>query len=155
MYTKTKLNLIFNRHCSWTRHCEIDVFGNWPSFFLNWPNFLDVLAGNFLWDLATLSSVRGACWCNTDSIVGERFYEAILASPHLWQSPDCIPIVGSARSLVPSDKRSNYTKVWCTFIYIDLQASKLKFPIKIGHDNCIISFRLLFIFKIKQWRSLQ
>jgi hypothetical protein len=47
MYTKTKLNLIFNRHCSWTRHCEIDVFGNWPNFFLNWPNFLDVLAGNF------------------------------------------------------------------------------------------------------------
>ncbi len=30
----------FNRHCSWTRHCEIDVFGNWPNFFLNWPNFL-------------------------------------------------------------------------------------------------------------------
>ncbi len=48
MYTKTKLNLIFNRNCSWTRHCEIDVFGNWPNFFLNWPNFLDVLAGNFL-----------------------------------------------------------------------------------------------------------
>ena len=47
MYTKTKLNLIFNRHCSWTRHCEIDVFGNLPSFFSNWPNFLDVLAGNF------------------------------------------------------------------------------------------------------------
>ena len=47
MYTKTKLNLIFNRHCSWTRHCEMDVFGNWPGFFLNWPNFLDVLAGNF------------------------------------------------------------------------------------------------------------
>jgi hypothetical protein len=23
------------------------VFGNLPSFFLNWPNFLDVLAGNF------------------------------------------------------------------------------------------------------------
>jgi hypothetical protein len=21
--------------------------GNWPNFFLNWPNFLDVLAGNF------------------------------------------------------------------------------------------------------------
>ncbi len=28
-------------------HCENDVFGNWPSFFLNWPKFLDVLAGNF------------------------------------------------------------------------------------------------------------
>ncbi len=42
MYTKTKLNLIFN-----IQGIEIDVFGNLPSFFLNWPNFLDVLAGNF------------------------------------------------------------------------------------------------------------
>jgi hypothetical protein len=65
---------------------------------------------------------RGACWCNTDSVVGERFYEAILPSPHPWQSPDCIPIVGSARSLVPSDKRFNHIKVWYTFIFIDLQA---------------------------------
>ena len=24
-----------------------DVFGNLPTFFSNWPNFLDVLAGNF------------------------------------------------------------------------------------------------------------
>jgi hypothetical protein len=57
------------------------------------------------------------------SVVGERFYEAILASPHPWQSPDRIPIVGSARSLVPSDKRFNHSKVWCTFIFIDLQAT--------------------------------
>ncbi len=68
---------------------------------------------------------RGACWCNTDkmavqwcSVVGEHFYEAILASPHPWQSPDCIPIVGSVKSLVLNDKRFNHTKVWCTFIFI-------------------------------------
>ncbi len=60
MYAKMKLNLIFNRHCSWTRHCEIDVFGNWPNFFLNWPNFLDVLAGHFFgtWHCTQL---RGVC----------------------------------------------------------------------------------------------
>ncbi len=58
-------------------------------------------------------------WC---SVVGERFYEAILASLHPWQSPDWIPIVGSAKPLVLNDKRFNYTKVWCTFICIDLQA---------------------------------
>ncbi len=54
-------------------------------------------------------------WCEIQtkwrsSVVGE-------------QSPDCIPIVGSARSLVPRDKRFNHTKVWCTFIFIDLQAT--------------------------------
>ncbi len=35
------------------------------------------------------------------------------------------------------------------------RVSPLQFPIKIGHDDRIISFRLLFIFKIKQWRPLQ
>ena len=35
------------------------------------------------------------------------------------------------------------------------KAQILTFPIKIGHDDRIISFRLLFIFKIKQWRPLQ
>jgi hypothetical protein len=35
------------------------------------------------------------------------------------------------------------------------KARILTFPIKIGHDDRIISFRLLFIFKIKQWRPLQ
>ena len=81
------------------------------------------------------------------SVVGERFYEAILASPHLWQSPDCIPIVGSARSLVPSDKRSNYTKVWCTFIYIDLLykrgkvSKKVKFLARFGTNSfCLGNF---------------
>ncbi len=54
-------------------------------------------------------------WCEIQtkwrsSVVGE-------------QSPNCIPIVGSAKSLVPSDKRFNHTKVWCTFIFIDLQAT--------------------------------
>ncbi len=34
---------------------------------------------------------------------------------------DCIPIVGAVKSLVQNDKRFNYTKVWCTFIFIDLQ----------------------------------
>ena len=58
------------------------------------------------------------------SVVGKCFYEAILASPHPWQSPDCIPIVGSVKSLVPSDKRFNHSKVWCTFIFIDLQDYK-------------------------------
>jgi hypothetical protein len=53
-------------------------------------------------------------------VVGERFCEAVLASPHPWQSPDCIPIVGSAKPLVLNDKRFNYTKVWCTFMFIDL-----------------------------------
>ena len=38
-------------------------------------------------------------------------------------SPDCIPIVGAAKSLVLNDKKFNHTKVWCTFIFIDLQAS--------------------------------
>jgi hypothetical protein len=37
-------------------------------------------------------------------------------------------------------------KLWANTVY---------FPIKIGHDDRIISFRLLFIFKIKQWRPLQ
>ncbi len=36
---------------------------------------------------------------------------------------DGIPIVGLAKSLVPKDKRFNHTKVWCTFIFIDLQAT--------------------------------
>jgi hypothetical protein len=35
------------------------------------------------------------------------------------------------------------------------KARILTFPIKIGHDDRIISFRLLFIFKIKQLRPLQ
>ena len=42
-----------------------------------------------------------------------------------WQSPDCIPIVGSAKPLVLNDKRFNYTKVWCTFMFIDLQATRV------------------------------
>ena len=28
------------------------------------------------------------------------------------------PIVGLVKPLVPSDKRFNHTKVWCTFIFI-------------------------------------
>ena len=41
----------------------------------------------------------------------------------LWfAAADCIPIVGSAKSLVLNDKRFNHTKVWCTFIFINLQA---------------------------------
>ncbi len=69
-----------------------------------------------------------AAWCEIQtkwrsSVVGERFCEAVLASLHPWQSPDCIPIVGSAKSLVPNDKRFNHTKVWCTFTFIDLQAT--------------------------------
>jgi hypothetical protein len=42
-----------------------------------------------------------------------------------WQSPDCIPIVGSAKPLVLNDKRFNHTKVWCTFMFIDLQATRV------------------------------
>jgi hypothetical protein len=42
---------------------------------------------------------------------------------HPWQSPDCIPIVGSVKPLVLNDKRFNHTKVWCTFMFIDLQAT--------------------------------
>ncbi len=34
---------------------------------------------------------------------------------------DHIGLVGAAKSLVPKDKRFNHTKVWCTFIFIDLQ----------------------------------
>jgi hypothetical protein len=56
-------------------------------------------------------------------VVGERFCEAVLSSPHPWQSPDCIPIVGSVKALVPNDKSFNHTKVWCTFMFIDLQAT--------------------------------
>ena len=56
------------------------------------------------------------------SVVSECCWEAVLASPRPWQSPDCIPIVGSVKPLVPSDKRFNHTKVWCTFIFSDLQA---------------------------------
>ncbi len=41
----------------------------------------------------------------------------------LWFAADCIPIVGAAKSLVLNDKRFNHTKVWCIFIFIDLQAS--------------------------------
>ncbi len=40
-----------------------------------------------------------------------------------WFAADCIPIVGAAKSLVPKDKRFNHTKVWCTFIFIYLQAT--------------------------------
>ena len=36
---------------------------------------------------------------------------------------DCIPIVGAVKPLVPKDKRFNHSKVWCTFIFIDLQAT--------------------------------
>ncbi len=36
---------------------------------------------------------------------------------------DRIPIVGAAKSLVPKGKRFSHTKVWCTFIFIDLQAT--------------------------------
>jgi hypothetical protein len=76
-----------------------------------------------------LSSVwKRVRWCEIQtkwrrSVVGERFCEAVLASPHPWQSPDCIPIVGSVKALVQNDKSFNHTKVWCTFIFIDLQAS--------------------------------
>ncbi len=74
-------------------------------------------------------------WCEIQtkwrrSVVGERFCEAVLASPHPWQSPDCIPIVGSVKALVQNDKSFNHTKVWCTFIFIDLQASKSKVKCK-------------------------
>ncbi len=41
----------------------------------------------------------------------------------LWFTADCITIVGAAKSLVLHDKRFNHTKVWCIFIFIDLQAS--------------------------------
>jgi len=30
--------------------------------------------------------------------------------------------VGAVKPLVPKDKRFNHSKVWCTFIFIDLQA---------------------------------
>ena len=39
-------------------------------------------------------------------------------APARGQSPDCIPIVGLVKPLVPSDKRFNHTKVWYTFIFI-------------------------------------
>jgi hypothetical protein len=55
---------------------------------------------------------------------------------HPWQSPDCILIVGSAKSLVLNDKRFNHTKVWCTFIFIDLQARYSKLKCKMKRCNC-------------------
>ena len=39
-------------------------------------------------------------------------------APARDRAPDCIPIVGLVKPLVPSDKRFNHTKVWCTFIFI-------------------------------------
>ncbi len=61
-----------------------------------------------------------------------------LSSPACpWQSPDCIPIVGSAKSLVPNDKRFNHTKVWCTFMFIDLQATScVSSPYTYYNGNC-------------------
>ena len=49
-------------------------------------------------------------------------WRAVCCDLH-FAAADCIPIVGSAKSLVLNDKRFNHTKVWCTFIFIDLQAS--------------------------------
>jgi hypothetical protein len=79
------------------------------------------------------------CWCDTDrNNIAEqccwwKFFEAVLASPHPWQYPDCIPIVGSVKPLVPNDKRFNYTKVWCTFMIIDLQATSC---VSSAHTYC-------------------
>ena len=72
------------------------------------------------WKEGTLHGVK---YRQNVGVVGERFCEAVLSSPHPWQSPDCIPIVGSVKALVPNDKSFNHTKVWCTFMFIDLQAT--------------------------------
>ena len=120
--------MVFNRHCSWTRHCEIDVFGNWPNFFQNWPNFSDVLAGNFFgtWQhwraLVTVSIHYTAEESPTKwrlSVVSECCWE-LRSSPRQpppvtepWLYTDCWR---GFKPLVPSDKRFNHSKVWCTFI---------------------------------------
>ncbi len=67
------------------------------------------------------------------SVVGERFCQVICSVRIPADSPDFaldssttagrIPIVGLAKSLVSKDKRFNHTKVWCTFIFIDLQVT--------------------------------
>ena len=53
-------------------------------------------------------------------VIGSKWRSSVL-----WfaADSDCKPIVYSVKSLVLNDKRFNHTKVWCTFIFIDLQAS--------------------------------
>ena len=53
-------------------------------------------------------------------VIGSKWHSSVLL---FAAGSDCIPIVGAAKSLFPNDKRFNHTKVWCTFIYIDLQAT--------------------------------
>ncbi len=51
-------------------------------------------------------------------MIGSKWRSSVL---RFAADSDCIPIVGSVKSLVLNDKRFNHTKVWCTFIFIDLQ----------------------------------
>ena len=59
-------------------------------------------------------------------VIGSKWGSSVL---RFAADSDCIPIVGSVKPLVLNDKRFNHTKVWCTFIFIDLQASKSKLKV--------------------------
>ncbi len=95
-------------------------------------------------DVSTLNSY--VVWCHAGTAAGHTHHTQThqyrsyswdsgntsvkMPGSVLWfAAADCIPIVGSVKSLVLNDKRFNHTKVWCTFIFIDLQARKSKLKV--------------------------
>ena len=114
----------------------LGVAGLRPNFFSSGRIFLAELAQESWRDLAAVNSwelsYSWKVWYRHNGgavLLVNVFLKLSSPAPTPWQSPDCIPIVGSAKSLVPNDKRFNHTKVWCTFIFIDLQASKSKLKV--------------------------